>query len=154
MAKLKIGDVVEIKTAKGLAYAQYAHKHKQYGALLRLFGDFYDVRPNSFTELVNHKPTFMCFFPLNTAVSRGIVSIVDNAALAADAQIFPVFRAGVTDPSTRKVGVWWLWNGEKEWRVGDLNAEQRKFPIRGVWNDTLLIERIESGWTPETDLTT
>ncbi len=23
--------------------------------------------------------------------------------------------------------------------------------MRSVWNDTLLIERIEQGWTPETD---
>lgn len=153
MAKLKIGDVVEIKTAKGLAYAQYAHKHKQYGALLRVFGDFYEVPQNGFAELEKNKPTSMCFFPLNAAVDQGIVSIVDNVALPTEAQVFPVFRAGVTDPSTRKVGGWWLWDGEKEWRVGDLNAEQRKFPIRGVWNDTLLIERIESGWTPETDPT-
>lgn len=151
MVKLKIGDVVEIKTAKGLAYAQYAHKHKQYGALLRVFGDFHDNRPNGFAELVKNKPTFMCFFPLNAAVDQGIVSIVDNVALPTEAQAFPVFRSGVTDPSTRKVGVWWLWDGEKEWRVGDLTAEQRKLSIRGVWNDTLLIERIESGWTPETD---
>ena len=60
-------------------------------------------------------------------------------------------RGGVIDPSTRKVKVWWLWDGEKEWRVGEITAEQRGLPIRGVWNDTLLIERIESGWTPETD---
>jgi hypothetical protein len=153
MAKLKIGDVVEIKTAKGLVYAQYVHKHKQYGSLLRVFGDFHNVRPNGFAELVKNKPTFMCFFPLNAAVDRGIVSIVDNVELPTEAQAFPVFRAGVIDPSTRKVRVWWLWDGEKEWRVSDLNAEQRKFPIRGVWNDTLLIERIESGWTSETDPT-
>lgn len=153
MTKAKIGDIVEIKTAKGLVYAQFAQKHKQYGALLRVFGDFYNVRPNSFAGLVTNKPTFICFFPLNAALDRGIVSIVGNVALPPEAQSFPVFRAGVIDPSTRKVGVWWLWDGEKEWRVGELNAEQRKFPIRGVWNDTLLIERIESGWTSETDPT-
>ena len=37
MARLKIGDIVEIKTGKGLVYAQYTHKHQQYGALLRVF---------------------------------------------------------------------------------------------------------------------
>ena len=151
MAKLKIGDIIEIEVAKGLAYAQYTHKHRQYGALLRVFGGLYDVRPNNFAALVKSKPTFMCFFPLNVAVDQGIVSIVDNVALPTEAKAFPVFRAGVTDPSTHKVGVWWLWDGEKEWRVGDLTAEQRKLSIRGVWNDTLLVERIEAGWTPETD---
>ena len=51
-ARLKIGDIVEIKTGKGLAYAHYTHKHKQYGALLRVFRKFYGVRPSDFTELV------------------------------------------------------------------------------------------------------
>jgi hypothetical protein len=141
MAKLKVGDVVEIKTGKGLAYAQYAHKHKQYGALLRVFGNFYSTRPDNFAELVKSKPAFMCFFPLSAAADQGIVST------------FPTFRAGVVDPVTRKVSVWWLWDGEKEWRVDELTVEQRRLSIRGVWNDTLLIERIESGWTPERDPT-
>ncbi|MDO3434250.1 hypothetical protein QWJ46_16325 [Rhizobium sp. CBN3] len=151
MAMLRIGDIIEINTAKGLAYAHYAHKHKQYGALLRVFGNFFDDRPDSFADLANSRPVFMCFFPLSAAVDRGIVSIVDNVPLPSYATKFPTFRAGVVDPATRKVGVWWLWDGEKEWLIGQLSAEQRQLPIRGVWNDTLLVERIESGWTPETD---
>ncbi len=62
MAKLKIGDIVEINTAKGLAYAQYTHKHKQYGALLRVFGRLFDARPDGFVDLINSRPAFMCFF--------------------------------------------------------------------------------------------
>ncbi|QKK15043.1 hypothetical protein [Rhizobium indicum] len=153
MAKLKIGDIVEINTAKGVAYAQYAHKHKQYGALLRVFRRIFDSQPDNFTDLVSTQPVFMCFFPLNAAVGRRIVSIVDNVALPSDAKKFPTFRTGIVDPATQRVGVWWLWDGEKEWRIGQLTAEQRHLSIRGVWNDTLLIERIESGWTPETDPT-
>jgi hypothetical protein len=151
MARLKIGDIVEIMTGKGLVYAQYTHKHNQYGALLRVFRKFCGVRPSDFTELARNRPTFMCFFPLGAAVNRGIVSIVDNVAVPLEAQSFPTFRAGMANPPTDKVKVWWLWDGEKEWRVGELTDEQRSLSIRGVWNDTLLIERIESGWTPETD---
>jgi hypothetical protein len=151
MARLKIGDIVEIKTGKGLVYAHYTHKHLQYGALLRVFRMFYEVRPSDFTELVTNRPAFMCFFPLGAAVNRSLVSIVGNVVVPPEAQAFPTFRGGVANPPTGKVKVWWLWDGEKEWRVGELTAEQRKLSIRGVWNDTLLIERIESGWTPETD---
>lgn len=153
MAKLKIGDIVEINTTKGLAYAQYTHRHKQYGALLRVFGSLFEARPSNFTDLISSNPAFMCFFPLAAAVDQGIVSIVCNLSLPSNAQEFPIFRAGVIDPATRKVGVWWLWDGEREWRIGELTAEQRSLSIRGVWNDTLLIERIEAGWTPETDQT-
>jgi hypothetical protein len=130
MAKLKIGDVVEIKTTKGLTYAHYAHKHKQYGALLRVFERFYDVRPNGFSELVNSKLAFVCFFPLSAAVDLALVSIVGNTPVPLEAQEFPTFRAGVIDPSTRKVGVWWLWDGQKEWRIGELSTEERRLPIR------------------------
>lgn len=150
MTKPKIGDVVEIPTSKGLAYAQYTHKHKQYGALLRVYSRFYETRPSDIQHLVNEQPTFSTFFPLGAAVNRQIVSIVGNVKIPTENQQFPTFRAGTPNPATKKVDVWWLWDGENEWLVGDITTEQRKFPIRGVWNDTLLIERIESGWRAET----
>lgn len=46
---------------------------------------------------------------------------------------------------------WWLWDGVNEWPIGKLTKEQKHLPFNEVWNDTLLVERIESGWTPETD---
>lgn len=153
MDKIKIGDVIEIKTKNGWSYAQYTHKHTQYGALLRVFGDIYKSRLEDFSELVKSNPAFMCFFPLGAAVDQGIVSVVGNTDLPVESRVFPTFRAGVVDPATRRVGVWWLWDGEKEWRVGELTSDQRHLSIRGVWNDTLLIERLESGWRPETDPT-
>jgi hypothetical protein len=149
MAKLKIGDIVEIPTSKGFSYAQYSHKHKQYGALLRVFWGSYNVRPCEFDEVVHGGVRFMCFFPLSAAIDMGIFSVVGNFPLSEDAKKFPIFRAGVVDPATGKVGVWWLWDGEREWPISELTAEQRKLSIRGVWNDTILVERIESGWTPE-----
>jgi hypothetical protein len=55
----------------------------------------------------------------------------------------------MVDPTTGQVTVWWLWDGSREWRVGSLAADQKKLPVRGIWNDTLLVERIESGWLPD-----
>jgi len=151
MARLKIGDIIQIPTCKGFAYAQYTHKHPQYGALIRVFHKFYDTPTHNYLQLASQAERFATFFPLGAAVNRKIVTIAGNAPIPTYAQQFPTFRAGVIDPSTGKVPTWWLWDGEKEWLVGELTTEQRKLPIRGIWNDTLLIERIESGWTPETD---
>ncbi|MCG7564632.1 hypothetical protein [Pseudoalteromonas sp. McH1-42] len=153
MARLKIGDIVEVKTSKGNVYAQYTHKHKQYGALLRVFNRAYEHRPEDLSNAINESVQFSAFFPLQLAVKQKIVEIVGNCKVDSRYAEFPVFRAGVVDPSTGKVAVWWLWDGQNEEKVGKLSSEQRKLPIRGVWNDTLLIERIESGWTPETDNT-
>ena len=47
--------------------------------------------------------------------------------------------------------MWWLWDGEKEWQIGSITNEQRKLPIRQIWNDTMLIARLEQEWRPETD---
>lgn len=152
MAKrVRIGDIIEVPTARGLSYAQYTHNHPRYGALIRVLPEFFKSRPKDFVALVLNRHTFVTFFPLEAAVKQGIFEIVDNSPVPEFARSFPLFRTGVEDPTTRKVKVWWLWDGEKEWKVGDLSTEQRKLPLRGIWNDTLLIQRIEAGWTPAND---
>lgn len=153
MSNVKIGDVVEICTANGLAYAKYVQKHKQYGALIKVFRGFYEDRPDPIAQVVSGEALFQCFFPLSAAVKRNIVKIVGSSPLSSEEARFPIFRAGVVNPATGKVETWWLWDGDNEWRVDRLTAEQRKLPIRGVWNDALLVERIERGWTPENDPT-
>lgn len=155
--KVQVGDVVEIKTRKGLAYAIYTHMHERpprFGAMLRIFDTLYEVRPTDFEKLVNGPVRFSCFFPLQAAVDRGIVEVVGRVAVPDFLQTFPVFRSGMVNPQSKKVDTWWLWDGEHEWRVGQLDSEQRKLPIRGVWNDTILIQRIEDHWLPENDPTT
>jgi hypothetical protein len=94
---------------------------------------------------------FLTFFPLQAAVNKDIVAVVGNCPIPTEAAEFPIFRAGVADPKTGKVNVWWLWDGEREWRVGTLTPEQRRLSFRAVWNDTMLIDRIVAGWRPETD---
>ena len=143
-----IGDVVEISTPKGFAYAQYTHKHPQYGALLRILPGVYESRPAELSDLVTMLERFVVFFPLGSAVSRHIVSIVAHCPVPAESQKFPVFRSGVKNPETGRVDTWWLWDGKQEWKAGKLTKEQEMLPIRGIWNDTLLIERIVRGWSP------
>lgn len=153
MAKLTIGDVIEIPIKGGYSYAQYTHKHKLFGALLQVRLEVFPTRPEDVIRVLQCEPAFCCFFPLDSAVKHGDVTVIGNFPIPAGQREFPVFRAGVVDPATQRVQVWWLWDGEKEWRVGNLTDDQRRLSIRGVWNDTLLIERIESGWRPETDPT-
>lgn len=153
--RAKIGDVIEIKTKKGLAYAQYTYKHDKpprLGALIRVLPGFFKKRPSSFSELVKEKERFIAFFPLGAYVHRKVVSIVGNEPLPDEWKELPLFRDGIEDPETGKVTVWWLWDGEKSWKVGELTSEQRKLPVKpGTWNDIMLIHRIESGWTTADD---
>lgn len=156
MKRPKIGDIIEIPTRHGFAYAQFTHKHSMYGALLRVYNMIYQTKQSLdvIQSVVDtREPDFSCFFPLGAAVNRSIVSVVGNATIPEKQKPFPLFRDGVEDPKTKKVETWWLWDGKKEWCIGKLTKEQRRLPLNEVWNDTLLVERIESGWTPETDQT-
>lgn len=145
---------MEIRTPKQLAYALYTHQHDKppkFGALLRVFDRTFSERPKDFEAVAVGAVRFSTFFPLAAAVSKGIVQIVGNVQVPDKLAQFPVFRSGTVDPATGKVASWSLWDGEHSRRVGNLTLDQRRLPIRAVWNDTLLIEKIDSCWTPEAD---
>ena len=58
---VKVGDLVEIRTRRGLFYAQVTHKHKTYGPLLRVFENSHENRPNDVNELVDQNDKFVAF---------------------------------------------------------------------------------------------
>lgn len=149
--KLTIGDIIEIATSKGLCYAYYTHEHRTYGSLIRVYPGFYEVRPKDVQSLVCGDPKFICFCSISKSIRDGKFFIVGNAELKGDAKVFPTFRAGMKSPATDKVENWWFWDGNNEWRVGNITNEQRKMPLRGVWNEKLLLLRIVSEWTPQND---
>jgi hypothetical protein len=142
---------MEIPTPRGLAYAQFTHKHDappKFGALIRVAPGLHDVRPASFSQIVALRPQFMTFFPLGAACNRRLVSIVANESVPDHAVAFPTFRSGVRRPDGT-VKIWWLWDGTNAKRVGKLTQAMRSLPIRAIWNDILLTERIVSGWGSE-----
>ena len=60
----RLGDVIEIETPKGLAYAQYTHEHRdppRYGSLLRILPGIYSQRPSDFAALVAEEERFSVF---------------------------------------------------------------------------------------------
>jgi len=141
----QIGDVIEIRTPRGLAYAQYTHEHRdppRLGSLLRLLPGLYEARPAEFATLVEREEVFSVFLPLGAATRRGLVWIVANEAVPEAKRPFPVFRA-----RNAVGGPWWMWDGKREWRArpGDTWTPRA---LQSVWNDTLLIERIAAGWVP------
>jgi hypothetical protein len=149
--KVDIGDIVEIPTNKGLAYAQFSHYHEappRWGSLLRVLPGFFDERPKDFAQIVSQKESFSTFFPLKAAVSKRIFAIAGKEEIPPHARAFPLFRAGNWNPATLCVEQWWLWDGEKSRRIERLSDEQLDWPIKEICNDLALIDRIEKGWTP------
>ena len=150
----RVGDVIEIETPKGLAYAQYTYNYKEspvYGPLIRVLPGLFASRPPDFSGLVLERERFFVFFPLGSACKRGIVKIVAHEEVPEGSRDIPLLRSSMRyrDQSGRMIeGDWWLWNGKEEWRIGQLPDELRGLSLKELWNDTLLIERIASGWKP------
>jgi hypothetical protein len=151
---IKMGDIVEIKTASEIAYALYSHQYAKppkFGSLIRVFDLLYEIRPERLEDLVENQVMFSTFFPLQAAVNKALLSVVGNVSVPDRLADFPIFRSGTPDPNSKKVKAWWLWDGNKEWRVGTLTPEERRYPLLAVWTYPLLIERIEKRWKPEND---
>lgn len=138
-----IGDVLEIVTPAGLGYFQYTHQHSMFGGLIRILEGIYDKRPSEpvLAAMTARRERFQIFFPVRAAANRGLVKIVAHEEVPPHAREFPLFKSG-------RPGNWWLWDGEKEWRVGDLSPAQLRLPSREIWNDTMLANRIAAGWSP------
>jgi hypothetical protein len=140
----QIGDVIEIATARGLAYAQYTHEHRdppRMGSLLRVLPGFHEMRPSNFSAVVKREERFSVFLPLGAALNRGIFRIVANEPIPSRNQPFPLFRSR----NSKLGGPWWIWDGGKRSRPAAPNERGTPRAIYEVWNDTLLVDRITNG---------
>ncbi len=150
----RIGDVIEIPTAKGLAYAQFTHKMPVYGRFIRVVEGIWRARPHALDEIVNAPTRFFIFFPVAAAVNQKIVTLAGNLPVPSQFAAFPLMRESGLEPPGGGTVDWWLWDGKEEWRIGSLTPEQRKLSIAQIVNDTMLIHMIEGDWHPETDIQT
>lgn len=147
----QIGDVIEITTPRGFAYAQYTHEHRdppRMGSLLRVLPGVFDQRPE-LKSLVEEEERFSVFFPLHAALGRGIFRIVANEPVPPSKRPFPIFRSRARPEIS--AGPWFYWDGRREWRESRWRPEPRwrRRALNEIWNDTLLVERITSGWAPD-----
>ena len=150
--RAKIGDIIEIKTREGLAYAQFTTVVAPYGALIRVFDEIFQSRPKNLAMLPTLPIRFSNFFPLTSALNQGVVTRVGNEPVPPHLRAQSLFRYGLPDPVSRKVEEWFLWRGDVDYtKVEKLTPELSRLPTTGVWNIDFLVEKIEDNWRPEQD---
>ena len=154
MRPARIGDVIEIPTARGLAYAQFTHKMPVYGSLIRVVEGLWGARPQALNEVVNAPTRVFTFFPVAAALNQKVVSLAGTLPVPPQFAGFPLMRKAGLEPLGGGRVDWWLWDGKEDQRIGALTREQRKLSIAQVMNDTILIKRIETDWHPEADVRT
>ena len=148
MARIKLGDIFEVKTAKGNAYLHFIYKDKEIGDLVRVLPGLYHERPAGFDKLAGQNERFMVFLPLSAANRKKIVEQVSSYPVNGFEK--PQFMR--TEHYVRgELSGWHIINTDTWERqlVTELTPEQKKLSPWGVWNDTLLIENLEDDWSLE-----
>jgi hypothetical protein len=144
--RLMLGDVFEIPQ-----YVNYHRNPPVWGHVIRVLPGVFRKRPEDFQELVRQPERFYAFFPAGPAVSRGYVRVVAHEEIPERCRNFPLFKAtNAVGPASTKN--WFLWDGEKEVKVDELLPEHYDLPLKEIIPFDVLVERIESGWSPRDEV--
>src|SRR5579871_3661125 len=111
--RIKIGDILEIRTPAGFAYAQYVNRHlrpPKYGDLMRILPGVFARPLTDFSDIVVASGSYCCFWWPSRDVANGSVSIVGNVAVPMEHRRMPMFKWGISSLRDGRVRKWNLWN--------------------------------------------
>jgi hypothetical protein len=145
MAKVELGDIFEINTRKGKSYFQCVKIDKLRWHIIKVFNQLFDETP-SLETIVNVHDCYFIGFALDVAFKRKLVERVGNIPLLPNFEL-PKYMRDKHVVGGQFLG--WHIIDTTTWKrqfVEKLSAEQRRLSPWGIWNDTLLKEKLESGW--------
>jgi hypothetical protein len=146
--RLRLGDVLEIRSPRGYAYVQYLGRHEGYGAAIYVYPAWHKSRLESFDALKNARG-YLTFYPAQSAALQGLVEIVGTLPVRLEESQLYVFRRRGARNRDGQVLAWIIERDGKETLKRKLTAADRKLPIASVWNHEYLIDRISTNWHPE-----
>jgi hypothetical protein len=145
--KIKIGDVFAISTTKGIGCLQYAHIDDQNIEFIRVLSGLFKELPPNFDELVRKKERFVIGFPLSAAFRRRIVERIGSYTVPDWFEMPRYFR---DMHKVRGEFLGWHILDKKTWHrrlVKELSPAEKELSPAGIWNDTLLKERLVADWS-------
>ena len=145
MKRLKIGDIFEIPLSNGKkSFGQYVYREKQNAPLIRVFDHILKEGNEINIQEISSKPLL---FPtvitgLYAAIREGIWRVIGNTPI--EGFEYPLFVSTFWDQKTGEAGIWFLWDGEKETRLGkELPDEYKKLEFLIGWGPPHIVQRIE-----------
>ncbi|MGL4819523.1 MAG: hypothetical protein ACRC5C_06045 [Bacilli bacterium] len=149
MAKIKMGDIFAIDVENKKAYMQFIMVDKDGLELVRILSGLHSGDNEDIESIVNLKERYFIFFPLKAAKRKKIVTYITNFNVPEHVVIPKAFRSNTRDKEGNVT--WYIVNPEPlRWnRVEALTEEHMKLSQWGIWNDTLLIERLKENWSLE-----
>ena len=151
MKRVKNGDVFEISTKRGIAYFQCVKEAKPTECeVIRILPGVYSIdQIKNLDELVKQDEVFFIQFPLKYAVKQNCVRLIGNYPVPEQVKLPKYYRDKhivkgefvswhIVDAKTLKIRA-----------VKELSEEEKHLSPAGIWNDTLLAERIAEEWKPD-----
>lgn len=145
MTDYRSGDIIEIKTDRGLAYVYLTHDHASYPPVVRLLKGIHRTRPDDIEKLAEGKVRSIAMIPLEGALERlGLAhEKVGHLELPLWERSFPTFRMPIRDKQGEIV-YWWFWDGRGLTYAAELDEGQKTLPLREVMSSSRFLEELLS----------
>lgn len=151
LPKIKKGDVFELATSKGMGYFQCVKETPaNRSELVRVFkGVFLNEEVANIEKLITEEEAYFIQFPLKYGVKKKVIRLIGNYKVPTELIVPRFFRDKhiVRGEFTS----WHIIDSETLMieSVMQLTDDQKKLSPFGMWNDTLLAERIANDWSLE-----
>ena len=147
MKRAKVGDVFEIPLLDGRkGYGQYVFRDDNHGPLIQVYDLIVNNEEDIDIETIIESPALFppVFTGVFAAIRQGLWKVVGNTPVKDF--IYPKFVNTFWDDKTGKARSWFLWDGEKETKLGwELPEEYKNLEFEIVWDPHGISERIENG---------
>lgn len=142
MARLRPGFAFAVETDLGFSPCLVTHQVPRMGDVIWVAGPVFDTLPSPVELSRIAQWRWPTLFPTGAAVRRKLVIQIGLVEVPAGLTPFPRFRSGHRSRGWHEVD----YSGGAERTVGV--CRDPDLPIFGIVNDTLLKERIVTGWRP------
>jgi len=143
--KIQVGDIFSIKTNNGYGFIQYVESSETFGEYVRILAPLKGEKNITQAE-INQMERWNIYFPLKIAHRRKIIEFIGEYKLPSN---YVAHENTRIEHNIRGEHLGWRIVNRKTLAAEfkeKLDAKDLKLSPHGTFNDTLIIEYLESNW--------